>query len=165
MGKKTRPENPQMKYLVGGDPYSSRVQVYTTEKRTIIGRYARIFVNVNGGYGVTDFEQNSRKLKRVYITSGIRYTTLITSFRKKLPKVKIWEEEFLDRARGTGTDVIKVRRRREINPAIEVHADLFTDQFSDLAEGVIRQFSQLILDHPYLGFGDIPVCLRERKGY
>lgn len=124
----------------------------------VYGAEARVGVSVGAGYHVSrpreeDFK-NRQILAQVDMNScmDISLISSLTSLiLRDLSKSKNWEQKMHEEAREYGMNIIKVQNPSDINVAIDRHAQLYSEQFRELAERFTNLFQGFIGEHP--GFG------------
>jgi len=151
-------EQINLEYMVQfEDGLRPRVYIYgiDSEAGEVYGTEARIGVSVGAGYNLSlpskeDFE-NKNTLAMVRMGPKLNTSLVYEEFRGKLPQTENWEQEMYDAQREDGTNVIKVQNPNHVRSALDRHAQLYGEQFHELAKRFTNLFQGFIGEHPSFG--------------
>jgi hypothetical protein len=151
-------EQINLEYMVEfEDGFKPRVHVYgiDSEAGEIYEAYAIIGILVGAGYNTTKSSKGDLEVEHIlaYTTMNgmLNTTSIVWEGRRKLPTHENWERESHEKNRKIGVNVIRVQNPSHMQPAIDRHEQLYTEQFRELAKIFGVLFRTFIREHP--GYG------------
>jgi len=140
------------------DGLRPRVHVYGIDSKAgeIYGANAILSVSVGAGYHLSQLSKDDFKdilvRGKVNLISNLSTHSIIDEYRGDLPKNRNWEKKLYNLfKKGKISNLIRVQDSSHLKPAIDRHAELYAEQFRELAKIFANQFLDFMEKNPGLG--------------